>query len=84
MKATLAVASIGALLSSALTSASPVPETAQAAQVEKRCSPFDTTPTYYADGKNITYSSNNGWKILTNQGSRDEHGTEAYSGDACA
>ena len=82
MKATFAVASIGALLSTIVASASPVPEAAQAAQVEKRCSPFDTTPTYYADGKNITYSS--GWKILTNQGSRDKDGTEAYSGDACA
>lgn len=79
MKATVAIVTIGALLSTSFTSASPVPETAQ---VEKRCSPFDTTPTYYADGKQINYSK--GWTILKNQGSRDKNGTEAYSGDACA
>lgn len=82
MKSSFAAAAVGLFVSAGLASASPVPETAHVAQVEKRCSPFDTTPTYLANGKNISYSS--GWTILTNQGSRDKNGTEAYSGDACA
>ena len=82
MKVDFALAAITALSSATFASSSPVPEMDKFLEVEKRCSPFDTFPIYYANGTEITYSS--GWTILKNQGSRDQEGTEAYSGDAGA
>lgn len=59
--------------------ASALPTTVQHA---KRCSPDEVFPTWAANDGNIVYSS--GWTVLTNQGSHDYQGVEAYSGQPCA
>lgn len=74
MKATLA--SIAALVAASAVSAAP-------ANMEKRCSPYEVFPSYLANSPDITYAGG-GWTVLTNQGSRDVGGTEAYSNAADA
>lgn len=77
---------IAPLAAAALVASTPIAyNSAGETQLEKRCSPFENFPTFYAnDTKAITYSSNSNWHILTNNGAFDREGTEAYSNSGCA
>lgn len=71
MKAILSTIAAGA----AIVAATPIAyNNAGESQLEKRCSPFDTTPTIYANSSSISYSEGTNWHLITTNYGFDKEG----------